>query len=152
MGKDVLFVCGSDAHGTPIVVNAEGLGMTPKALWPDITSILTMSSKGWASTSTSSATPTIRPVTIARMRWSVPLWTPGHVYSKEIELAYCPKCERFLPDRYVEGECPYCGKPARGDECDMGCGRHLEPGEIKNAVCKVCGGKAEYRRQIHYFF
>jgi methionyl-tRNA synthetase len=52
----------------------------------------------------------------------------------------------------VEGECPYCGKPARGDECDMGCGRHLEPGEIKNAVCKVCGGKAEYKKQIHYFF
>ncbi len=34
----------------------------------------------------------------------------------------------------------------------MGCGRHLEPGEIKNAICKVCGGKAEYRKQIHYFF
>jgi methionyl-tRNA synthetase len=76
----------------------------------------------------------------------------GHVYPKEIELAYCPKCQRFLPDRYVEGVCPYCGKGARGDECDQGCGRHLEPGEIKDARCKVCGSGAEYRKQTHYFF
>ena len=57
-----------------------------------------------------------------------------------------------FPDRYVEGICPHCGKPARGDECDQGCGKHLEPGEIKDPVCKVCGTKAEFRDQEHYFF
>jgi len=76
----------------------------------------------------------------------------GYVYAKEIELAYCPKCDRFLPDRYVEGICPYCGAIARGDECDQGCGRHLEPGEIKEPKCKICGSKAEFRKQKHYFF
>jgi methionyl-tRNA synthetase len=76
----------------------------------------------------------------------------GYVYAKTISQSYCPECERFLPDRYVEGICPHCGAVARGDECDQGCGQHLEPGEIKDAVCKVCGGKAENREQEHYFF
>ncbi|MHC1596086.1 MAG: methionine--tRNA ligase, partial [Candidatus Syntropharchaeales archaeon] len=58
----------------------------------------------------------------------------------------------FLPDRYVDGTCPYCGAPARGDECDQGCGRHLEPGEIRDPLCNVCGSKAEFRVQEHYFF
>ena len=62
------------------------------------------------------------------------------------------RCRRFLPDRYVEGICPHCGTAARGDECDQGCGKHLEPGEIKDPVCKVCGTKAEFRDQEHYFF
>jgi methionyl-tRNA synthetase len=76
----------------------------------------------------------------------------GYVYSQVVHQAYCTQCRRFLPDRYVEGTCPHCGKPARGDECDQGCGKHLEPGEIKDPVCKVCGTKAEFRDQEHYFF
>jgi methionyl-tRNA synthetase len=152
MGKDVLFVCGSDAHGTPIVVNAESQGLTPEALvaryhqhFDEVFKGMEVQFDHFGSThnpSNFNRTQDIMKV----------LMDNGYVYPREIELAYCPACERFLPDRYVEGECPYCGKPARGDECDMGCGRHLEPGEIKNAVCKVCGGKADYRKQTHYFF
>jgi methionyl-tRNA synthetase len=76
----------------------------------------------------------------------------GFVYSKVIQQSYCTKCERFLPDRYVEGICPHCGKPARGDECDQGCGRHLEPGEIREPTCTICGNRAEFREQEHFFF
>lgn len=152
MGKDVLFVCGSDAHGTPIVVNAESQGLTPEALVARYHQHFDEVFKGMEVQfdhfgSTHNASNFNRTQDIMRA-----LMNNGYVYPREIELAYCPACERSLPDRYVEGECPYCGKPARGDECDMGCGRHLEPGEIKNAVCKVCGGKADYRKQTHYFF
>ena len=76
----------------------------------------------------------------------------GYVYPKIIQQAYCTKCERFLPDRYLEGICPHCNKPARGDECDQGCGKHLEPGEILKPTCKICGNKAEFREQEHFFF
>lgn len=152
MGRDVLFVCGSDAHGTPIVVNAESQGLTPEALVARYHQHFDSVFKGmgirfdhFGSTHNPSNFNRTQEIMTALM-------DNGYVYPQEIELAYCPACERFLPDRYVEGECPYCGKPARGDECDMGCGRHLEPGEIKNAVCKVCGGKADYRKQTHYFF
>jgi len=152
MGKDVLFVCGSDAHGTPIVVNAEAQGMLPKDLvdryhqhFDSVFRGMGVNFDFFGDTDDQACHNRTQEMVKALMQG-------GHVYPKEIELAYCPKCRRFLPDRYVEGECPYCGKLARGDECDMGCGRHLEPGEIKNAVCKVCGGKAEYRKQVHYFF
>ncbi|MDM7940244.1 MAG: methionine--tRNA ligase [Methanothrix sp.] len=152
MGRDVLFVCGSDAHGTPIVVNAEAQGVEPKVLvakyhqhFDEVFKGLGVNFDIFGDTDDPACHTRTQEMVLALMEG-------GHVYPKEIELAYCPTCQRFLPDRYVEGECPYCGKPARGDECDMGCGRHLEPGEIKNAVCKVCGGKAEYRKQKHYFF
>ncbi len=152
MGKDVLFVCGTDAHGTPIVVNAEAQGTTPKELVAKYHAHFDAVFKDM-NVKLDFFGDTDDPESHHRTREIVEtLVEKGYVYPKEIELAYCPACVRFLPDRYVEGICPYCGVSARGDECDMGCGRHLEPGEIKNAVCKVCGGKAEYRKQIHYFF
>jgi methionyl-tRNA synthetase len=152
MGKDVLFVCGTDAHGTPIVVNAEAQGITPKELVAKYHAHFDQAFKGM-NVKFDFFGDTDDPESHHRTQEIVKtLVEKGYIYPKEIELAYCPVCDRFLPDRYVEGICPYCGVSARGDECDQGCGRHLEPGEIKNAVCKVCGGKAEYRKQIHYFF
>jgi len=152
MGRDVLFVCGTDAHGTPIVVNAEASGITPKELvskyhahFDQIFKDMNVNFDFFGDTDDPESHHRTKEIVSALLQ-------NGHVYPREIELAYCPACSRFLPDRYVEGICPYCGVSARGDECDQGCGRHLEPGEIKDAVCKVCGGKAEYRKQIHYFF
>jgi methionyl-tRNA synthetase len=152
MGRDALFVCGTDAHGTPIVVNAEASGITPKELvakyhahFDQVFKDMNVKFDFFGDTDDPESHHRTQEIVKA-------LVEKGCVYPKEIELAYCPTCARFLPDRYVEGICPYCGVSARGDECDQGCGRHLEPGEIKNAVCKVCGGKAEYRRQTHYFF
>jgi methionyl-tRNA synthetase len=151
-GQKVTFVCGSDTHGTPIVVNAEEQGTTPAELvkkyhvhFEEIFKKIGVEFNYFGSTDD----PTNHQRTLSIVQ---ALINAGHVYSKPIDLAYCPKCNRFLPDRYVEGECPHCGAPARGDECDQGCGKHLEPGEIKNPVCKICATKAEYRTQEHFFF
>jgi methionyl-tRNA synthetase len=151
-GEEVVFVCGSDNHGTPIVISAEQEGSTPRIL---------------SERYHQHFFETFRRMEVVFDRFGMTddamnhettqsmvqrLIENGYVYAKTISQSYCPHCERFLPDRYVEGICPHCGAVARGDECDQGCGQHLEPGEIKDAVCKVCGGKAEYREQEHYFF
>ncbi|HIP25865.1 MAG TPA: methionine--tRNA ligase [Archaeoglobus profundus] len=152
MGEEVLFICGSDCHGTPIVVNAEKEGLTPKQLvdiyhehFQKVFRELEIKFDFYGRTDAEYNH--YRTQEIVKK-----LIENGYVYAKEIELAYCPKCNRFLPDRYVEGICPYCGAIARGDECDQGCGRHLEPGEIRDPRCKICGTKAEFRKQKHYFF
>ena len=64
---------------------------------------------------------------------------------------YCPQCQRFLPDRYIEGICPLCGYDgARGDQCDN-CGRPLNPAELIEPRCRVCGTTPEFRDSEHFF-
>jgi methionyl-tRNA synthetase len=151
-GEPVVFICGSDNHGTPIVVSAENAGVSPRALSEKYHAHFhqTFTRMGVIFDHFGM---TDDPTNHQRTRSMVNrLIENGYVYSKIIQQSYCRKCRRFLPDRYVEGICPHCGMPARGDECDQGCGRHLEPGEIREPTCMVCGTKAESRDQEHYFF
>ncbi|MDV0446614.1 Methionine--tRNA ligase [Methanosarcinaceae archaeon Ag5] len=151
-GRDVVFICGSDTHGTPVVVNAEQEKMTPKELvtiyHDHFLDIFTkMGVRFDAFGTTDDAENHNRTKDIVQK-----LMDNGYVYPKTIEIAYCPSCDRFLPDRYVEGTCPHCSAIARGDECDQGCGKPLEPGELIEPRCTVCKNPAEYRKQEHYFF
>ncbi|MBR1369718.1 methionyl-tRNA synthetase [Methanocalculus chunghsingensis] len=151
-GEDVLFVCGSDNHGTPIVVSAEGAGTTPRAFSEKYHTHFkeTFEKMGVIFDHFGM---TDDPTNHARTQSIVKrLIDRGYVYAEVINQSYCTTCKRSLPDRYVEGTCPHCGKHARGDECDQGCGRHLEPGEILEPTCTVCQTKAETRQQEHYFF
>jgi methionyl-tRNA synthetase len=151
-GEEVVFVCGSDNHGTPIVVSAEEAGTSPRALSEKYHKHFDETFKRMGVIFDRFGM-TDDPATHHRAQAIVAeLEKNGYIYKQIVRQAYCTKCKRFLPDRYVEGTCPHCGKPARGDECDQGCGKHLEPGEIKDPVCKVCGTKAEFRDQEHYFF
>jgi methionyl-tRNA synthetase len=152
MNEKVIFICGSDCHGTPIVVNAEREGLKPEELvekyhehFLRVFKELAVEFDFFGKTTEKYHHERTREI-VNR------LIENGYVYSKEIELAYCESCKRFLPDRYVEGICPYCKTPARGDECDQGCGRHLEPGEILEPRCKICGNRAVFKKRTHYFF
>lgn len=151
-GEEVVFVCGSDNHGTPIVVSAEALGTTPDVLSRRYhehfdTTFRRMGVRFDHFGMTDGPTNHRRTQAIVSA-----LEERGHIYMERIQQSYCPTCQRFLPDRYVKGLCPHCGAEARGDECDQGCGKHLEPGEIRAPVCTVCSTPAELREQEHYFF
>ncbi|MGA7075166.1 MAG: methionine--tRNA ligase, partial [Halobacteriota archaeon] len=150
--QNPLFVCGSDTHGTPIVINAEQQGTTPEKFaayyhryWEDTFKALSVDFSHYGNTD--APTNHFRTQEIVKA-----LQENGYIYPLVIRLAYCPECDRFLPDRYVEGVCLFCGMTARGDECDQGCGRHLEPGEVVDPKCKTCGASAEYREEKHFFF
>jgi len=152
LGQETAFVSGSDMHGTPVAVNAEQEGVSPESFaleWHETYEAtfpkfdVDFDNYGHTHDATNVETTT----EIVRA-----LEDNGHVYEKEIMVAYDPKEEQSLPDRYVEGTCPYCGERARGDECDEGCGRHLEPGEIEAPESTITGNPAEYREQTHKFF
>lgn len=76
----------------------------------------------------------------------------GYIFTRDDELPYCPKCRRFLPDRFVEGVCPHCGYDrARGDQCEQ-CGRLLEPTRLIEPRCAICGGKPTVKTVKHWYF
>lgn len=152
MGQETVFICGSDTHGTPITVKAEEEGVSPKEIveryhkhFLEIFPRLGIIFDNYGSTDD--------PLNHRRAQQIVlELLKIGYVYPRILRLPYCPRCERFLPDRYLRGICPYCGAEARGDECDQGCGRHLEPGELLEPRCRLCGSRPEMRETRHYFF
>ena len=150
-GNDVLMVSGSDANGTPITVKAEELGITPKEVvdtyhpeflryWHD----LGISFDLFTTTMTENHA---RVTQDLFMR----LLEKGYVVKGSSEQFYDPEAERFIPDRYVEGECPHCGYPdARGDQCDN-CGRTLDPTDLINPRSRLSGATPERRETEHYF-
>jgi methionyl-tRNA synthetase len=152
MGYEVSFVSGSDTHGTPIVLSAEAQGITPEAViakyhahFEQVFKEIHVDFDYYGQTDT--------PTNHNRTKDIVTkLIENGYVYKQGMKQAFCTTCGRFLPDRYVEGTCPYCGESARGDECDQGCGKHLEPGEIQDPHCKICGCDADFKDQEHFFF
>ncbi|WP_138008035.1 methionine--tRNA ligase [Halalkalirubrum salinum] len=152
LGQQTAFVSGSDMHGTPVAVNAESEGVSPESFaleWHEIYKEtfpkfnVDFDNYGHTHDETNTA------ITRSIVRT---LEQEGYVYEKQIMVAYDPIDDQYLPDRYVEGTCPYCGEHARGDECDEGCQRHLEPGEIEDPISAISGNPAEYRERTHKFF
>ena len=75
----------------------------------------------------------------------------GWLYKDTVAQMYCPKCQRFLPDRYVEGKCPFCGaEGARGDQCDA-CGKPLNATELKDPYCRICKTTPVLKNSEHFF-
>lgn len=152
LGQKTAFVCGSDMHGTPVAVNAWREGISPeefalrwhekyKETFPRFDIEFDNYGHTHDETNTELTKEIVRKLDEA-----------GYIYEQEIKVAWDPIEDQALPDRYVEGTCPYCGEKARGDECDEGCQRHLEPGEIEDPRSVITGNRAEYRERVHKFF
>ncbi|MGB9674598.1 MAG: class I tRNA ligase family protein, partial [Nanopusillaceae archaeon] len=75
----------------------------------------------------------------------------GYIVEKEVELPYDPNWNKFLPDRFVEGTCPYCGyEKARGDQCEA-CGRLLDPKDLINPKNAITGSSVVFRKTRHLY-
>lgn len=151
-GKDVLMVSGSDEHGTPITITAEKEKTTPQAIVDRFNKEHTQNMKDMGISFDLFTRTTTKNHSIVVKDIFLKLYEKGYIYKKSIEAFYCKDCKRFLPDRYIEGTCPYCGNVnARGDQCDE-CGKLLDPQELTDVRCKICGSLPEIQTSDHLFF
>jgi len=151
-GKDVVMVSGSDEHGTPIEVEAIRLGISPKELTDrNHAKIVGLLSK-WG-ISFDNYTRTENPIHKEFVREHLmKIYDNGYIFTQETEMLFCEKCNRFLPDRFVEGKCPYCSyERARGDQCEQ-CGRLLEPTLLIDPYCAICKTRPVIRKTRHWYF
>jgi methionyl-tRNA synthetase len=150
-GNKVLMVSGSDQHGAPITIRAEQESTTPQNIadkyhqqFGDCWKKLGVSFDLFTTTGTQNHTQVTHDIFLT-------LLNRGYIYKDKMLQAYCPKCQRFLPDRYLEGTCPHCGfTKARGDECDE-CGKPLNPWELKGLRCYLCSTSPRFESSQHFF-
>jgi methionyl-tRNA synthetase len=151
-GNDVVFVGGTDEHGTPIAVAAEKEGVSPQVIVDRYHEAIR---KSFADLGISfdNFSRTSRSIHYElSQQFFLDLLKKGLVYKKVVERPYCNSCKRFLPDRYVRGICPHCGSiDERGDQCEA-CGKQLEPHELKESYCVICRGPPVMKATEHWFF
>jgi methionyl-tRNA synthetase len=150
-GDDVLFVSGSDEHGTPIEVEAIKQGITPKELTDRNHAKVAELFRRWGA-SYDNYTCTESPVHKEFVQKTLlEIQKNGYIFEQETQMLYCEHDQRFLPDRFVEGKCPYCGaEKARGDQCDL-CGKLLEPTTLVEPYCILCKNKPVAKTTKHWY-
>ncbi|PFR18810.1 methionine--tRNA ligase, partial [Bacillus cereus] len=137
-GEHVLYVSGSDCNGTPIAIRAKQEGVTAKEIadhyheeFQRCFQHLGFTYDCYTRTDTQHHHETVQKIFLR-------LLEEDFIYKKTVEQAYCETCTQFLPDRYVEGICPHCHEPSRGDQCDA-CSAILDPLDLLEKKCKLCG-------------
>ena len=150
-GDAVLMVSGTDEHGTPIQVQADAEGLTPRELADKYNRVIVNDLQGlglgydlFTRTTTSNHYEVVQKLFTA-------LYENGYVFTRTAMGAISPSTGRTLPDRYVEGTCPICGYDgARGDQCDN-CGNQLDPADLINPRSKINGEVPKFVETEHFF-
>ena len=152
-GHKVLMVSGSDCHGTPVTVSAEKFQTTPEKIvekyhqsFLKTLQLMGISFDCYTMTTTKNHRNTVHEM--FRMHKK-----NGYLYKENQKQLFDPIVKKFLPDRYVEGECPFCAYlEARGDQCDR-CGKTYDAVQLKNPHSKLSDAKLlEIRATDHYVF
>lgn len=152
LGKEVLFVGADDAHGAPIMLKAEGEGITPEALIGRIAAERPFYLNGyhisfdhWHSTHSPENVELSQDI-YRRLK------AAGLISTRTIEQFFDPVKEMFLPDRYIKGECPNChAKDQYGDACEV-CSKVYSPTDLINPYSTLTGSTPVIRSSEHYFF
>ena len=151
-GHDCIYVCASDAHGTPIMIKARELEITPEELTDAISKEFVSVFQDFGVDMDNYHTthsPENEALTVEMFE---KLWNAGDIYTKTIEQAYDEKEGMFLPDRFVKGTCPFCKTPDQnGDACEN-CSKTYTPAELIDPVSVISGTTPVKRESEHYFF
>jgi methionyl-tRNA synthetase len=151
-GRDVLYVCATDEHGTPAELAAAEAGQEVSVYCAEQHAsqreIGRRFGLSWDVFGRSSS-PQNRGLT---QHFAEVLEDKGLIEERVDKLVYSIDDQRFLPDRYIEGTCPVCGyERARGDQCDN-CGSLLDPIDLKNPVSAISGSRnLEVRETRHLY-
>lgn len=150
-GYETLYVCGTDEYGTATETRAIQEGVTPQELCDRYNKIHTeiyewfnIQFDEWGRTSTPQQTQIVQHI-------FKKCDEAGFIREQEIEQLFCDSCDRFLADRYVQGECPHCGyDDARGDQCEN-CGKLLDPTELVKPRCGSCSAEPHIKSTKHLY-
>jgi methionyl-tRNA synthetase len=150
-GHDVLMVSGTDEHGTPIQVQADKEGVTPRELADRYNRVIVEDLHGLGLAYDLFTRTTTRNHYAVVQELFEGLHRNGYIVPKVTMGAISPSTGRTLPDRYIEGTCPICGYDgARGDQCDN-CGNQLDPVDLINPRSKINGETPEFVETEHFF-
>ena len=138
-GEEVLFVGGSDEHGVPVTQRARKEGITPQDVVDRYHNIIKESFKEFGISFDVYSRTTSDVHHKFASDFFRKLYDEGKLVEQSTKQFYDEKTEKFLTDRDVVGECPYCHKQAYGNQCEEGCGRALEPTELINPRSKETG-------------
>ena len=151
-GNECVYICADDSHGTPIMLKAKELGITPEELIEKTYDEHVKDFKDFQiefdnfHTTHSDENKEISQKIYQSLR------DKGNIVSKEIEQFYDNEAKMFLPDRFIKGECPKCGaKDQYGDSCEE-CGATYSPTDVKNPISTVSNTTPVTKKTEHVFF
>lgn len=150
-GDNVLYVSGTDCHGTPITERAKKEGRTPKEIteqyheeFVKAFNAMSFSYDLYSKTETEYHAKKVQEI-------FKKLYDNGYIYEKIEPQAYCEKCNKFLQDREIQIKCPECGEITKADQCDN-CGHTPSVEELKDGVCLSCGSKTIEKDNKNLYF
>ncbi|MDA8905225.1 methionine--tRNA ligase [Candidatus Thioglobus sp.] len=151
-GNECHYVCADDAHGTPIMLKADEMGIDPEELIAGVSERHQADFKDFnVNFSQFHSTHSEENRHYSELIYSR-LKDSGFIKTRVISQAYDPEKEMFLPDRFIKGECPKCGAEDQyGDNCEV-CGATYSTTELKNARSVVSGAVPIEKESEHYFF
>ena len=152
IGQDVIYICSDDAHGTPIMLKAKELGISPEEL---ILETKKQHEKDFEEFFVDfdhySSTNSEKNKELCENIFNK-LNAAGHISKKEISQFYDNEEKIFLPDRYIKGTCPKCKAPDQyGDSCES-CGATYSPTDLIDPKSILSNTQPETKKTDHYFF
>ena len=150
-GDNVIYVSGSDCHGTPITERARKDKIAPKdiAEYYHNEFIKTFDRLGFEYDIYSNTMRENHKNYVQEQFKKI--IDNGYMYEKEELQDFCENCQTFLSDREIEGNCPHCGGLSTGDQCEV-CGDSLDNSEVLNKHCKKCGNATVSKPNKHLYF
>ncbi len=150
-GANVIYVSGTDSHGTPITVRAKKEGVSPKSIadkyhkeFEENFNKLDFSYDVYTSTDTPYHAELVQ-------QFLRSIKQNGYIYQTDELQDFCESCNNFLADREIVGVCALCGGVAKGDQCES-CFSALNPKDVLNKKCSLCGGETVLKSNTHLVF